>query len=90
MDELAPHQGPDDTVMTPLSCLYFLNEVSDVFLKQEFTRDAKYSINQYLYLMHVQRISKDELFDSILDDDIIGYSRDNIPWEQTESDQKTN
>ena len=41
LDELAPYPGPDDTVTAPLSYLYFLNEVSNVFLEQEFTRNAK-------------------------------------------------
>ena len=90
LDELSPHQGPDDTVTAPLSYLYFLNEVSDVFLKQEFNRNAKYSIDQYLYLIKGHRVSKDELLDPLLDDDIIDYSWENIPWEQSESDNKTN
>ena len=83
LDEFATHQGLDDTVTAPLTYLYFLNELSEVFLKKEFTRNAKYSIDQYLYLMHVHRVSKDELLDPILDDDTIDYSRENIPWEQT-------
>ena len=86
LDKFATHPGPNDTVTAPLSSLYFLNEVSDVFLKQEFTRNAKYSIDQYLYLMNGHRVSKDELLDPILDDDTIDYSRESIPWEQPNTD----
>ena len=83
LDELATRPGPDDTLTAPPTYLFFLNEVNDVFLQQEFTRNAKYSINKYLYLMHGQRVSKDELLDPILGDDTIDNSRENIPWEQT-------
>ena len=36
--------------------------------------------------MHGHRVSKDELLDPIFDDDTIDYSRENIPWEQPNTD----
>ena len=82
LHELATPAGPSDTVTAPLHYLYFLNDVDKEFLSTEFTRDSKYSIEQYLYLMHGERVSKDELLDPLFDDDTIDYSKDNIPWEQ--------
>jgi len=83
LHDLATPAGPGDTVTAPLSYLYLLRQVDREFLNTEFIRDAKYSIEQYLFLMHGERVSKDELLDPIVDDDTIDYSNDNIPWEQS-------
>ena len=48
----------------------------------DYTHDSKHNIAQYLYLVHGQRVGKDELLDPIIDDDTIDYSKDSIPWEQ--------
>jgi len=82
LSELAIPAGPDDTVTAPLSYLYFLNDVDRDFLETEYDCDTKHTIAQYLYLIHGQRVSKDELLDPIVDDDTIDYSGDNLPWEQ--------
>ena len=82
LSELAIPAGPSDTVTAPLSYLYFLNDVDRDFLETEFECDTKHTIAQYLYLIHGQRVSKDELLDPIVDDDTIDYSGDNLPWEQ--------
>ena len=83
LHDLATPAGPSDTVTAPLSYLYLLRQVDREFLSTEFTRDAKYSTEQYLFLVHGERVSKDELLDPTVDDDTTDYSNDSIPWEQS-------
>jgi hypothetical protein len=46
LSELATPAGPSDTVVAPLSYLYFLNDVGRDFLEMEYTHDSKHSIAQ--------------------------------------------
>ena len=87
LHELATPAGSSDTVIAPLQYLYLLNDVDREFLKTEFTRDSKYSIEQYLYLMHGERVRKEELLDPLLDDDTIDYTQTEPPWEQQSTDE---
>jgi len=89
LHELATPAGPDDTVTAPLQYLYLLNDVDREFLKTEFTRDSKYSIEQYLFLMHGERVRKEELLDPLFDDDTIDYTKTEPPWEQESADTET-
>ena len=89
LHELATPAGSNDTVIAPLQYLYLLNDVDREFLKTEFTRDSKYSIEQYLFLMHGERVRKEELLDPLFDDDTIDYTKTEPPWEQESSDTET-
>ena len=89
MHELATPASSSDIVTAPLHYLYLLNDVSKEFLRTEFKRDCKYTIEQYLYLVHGERVRKDELLDPLFVDDMTNYSKENIPWEnQQQTEEK--
>ena len=84
----AEHAGCNDIVTTPLHYLYLLQGVDAEFANKQYSRDSKYTVAQYLYLTHGERLNKDALLDPIDDNDEIDYTRTEPPWEQQIPDGK--
>jgi hypothetical protein len=84
----AEHAGRSDTVTAPLHYLYLLNGVDADVANYQFSRDSKYTVAQYLYVMHGERVRKDALLEPIDDNDEIDYTRTEPPWEQETPDGK--
>ena len=80
--------GRSDTVTAPLHYLYLLNGVDADVANYQFSRDSKYTVAQYLYVMHGERVRKDALLEPIDDNDEIDYTRTEPPWEQETPDGK--
>jgi hypothetical protein len=67
----AEHAGRSDTVTAPLHYLYLLNGVDAEVANYQFSRDSKYTVAQYLYIMHGERVRKNALLEPIDDNDEI-------------------
>jgi hypothetical protein len=80
--------GRSDTVTAPLHYLYLLNGVDAEVANYQFSRDSKYTVAQYLYIMHGERVRKNALLEPIDDNDEIDYTRTEPPWEQETPDGK--
>jgi hypothetical protein len=85
----AEYASRDDTVTASLHYLYLLQGVDAEFANQQYSRDSKHTIAQYLFLTHGERLHKDALLDPIDDDNEIDYTHTEPPWEQKHPGRET-